>query len=175
MLYSSGYDPTILNGARVPGASKVGQEMSAAVLYGRGPFSIGVTYDQLQGTSVATQSNTQSRALFGASYDFGIVKAFAGVRWFNTRNTVAPPGSMQYWGGLTYRVSAPFCISTSLYHTQSLNQHGRPTMGVLLVDYFLSKRTERCAEGAYVNNRSSQTLAFAVRVSSSLREPVRRA
>ncbi|OYD60501.1 UNVERIFIED_ORG: putative porin [Burkholderia sp. CF145] len=154
MLYSSGYDSTIPNGAQVPGATKVGREMSAAVLYDRGPFSIGVTYDQLQGTSIATQSNTQSRALFGASYDFGIVKALAGVRWLNTRNTSTPPSSMLYWGGLTYRVSAPLFISASVYHTQFRNPHGGPTMGVLLVDYFLSKRTELYAEGAYVNNRS---------------------
>lgn len=154
LLYSSGFDSTIPNGAQVPGATKVGREMSAALLYDRGPFSIGVTYDQLQGTSIATQSNSQSRALVGASYDFGVVKALAGVRWLNTRNTTSPPSSMLYWGGLTYHVSAPFYISASVYHTQFREPHGGPTMGVLLFDYFLSKRTELYAEGAYVNNRS---------------------
>jgi predicted porin len=154
LLYSSGFDSTIPNGAQVPGATKVGREMSAAVLYDRGPLSIGVTYDQLQGTSIATQSNTQSRALLGASYDFGVVKALAGVRWLNTRNANTPPSSMLYWGGLTYRVTAPLFVSAGIYHTQFRNPHSGPTMGVLLVDYFLSKRTELYAEGAYVNNRS---------------------
>ena len=154
MLYSNGFDSTIPNGAQVPGATKVGREMSAAILYDRGPLSIGVTYDQLQGTSIATQSNTQSRALVGASHDFGAIKALAGVRWLNTRNTNTPPSSMLYWGGLTYHVSAPLFVSASVYHTQFRNPHGGPTMGALLVDYFLSKRTELYAEGAYVNNRS---------------------
>jgi predicted porin len=124
------------------------------VLYDHGPLSVGATYDQIQGTSIATQSNTQSRALFGASYDFGIVKALAGVRWLNVRNTANPPSSMLYWGGLTYRVTTPFSISASVYHTQFRNPHGGPTMGVLLADYALSKRTDLYVEAAYVNNRS---------------------
>ncbi|WP_264839600.1 porin, partial [Burkholderia cenocepacia] len=82
------------------------------------------------------------------------VKALAGVRWLDTRNTDTPPSSMLYWGGLTYHVSAPLFVSASVYHTQFRNPHGGPTMGALLVDYFLSKRTELYAEGAYVNNRS---------------------
>ncbi|GAB2890415.1 porin [Paraburkholderia jirisanensis] len=154
LLYSNGFDSTIPNGAQVPGATKVGREMSSTLMYDRGPLSIGATYDQLQGTSIATQSNTQMRMLLGASYDFGIVKALAGVRWLNTRNTDSPPGSTLYWGGLTYKVAVPLIISASVYHTQFHNPHGGPTMGVLLVDYLLSKRTELYAEGAYVHNRS---------------------
>lgn len=154
LLYSTGFDSTIPNGANVPGATKVGREMSAAVLYDHGPASVGVTYDQIQGTSIATQSDTQSRALIGASYDFGVLKALAGVRWLNVRNTANPPSSMLYWGGLTYRVSAPLFISASVYHTQFRRQHGGPTMGVLLADYALSKRTDLYAEAAYVHNRA---------------------
>jgi predicted porin len=153
-LYSTGFDSTIPNGANVPGATKVGREMSAAVLYDRGPFSIGVTYDQLQGTSIATQSNTQQRALLGLSYDIGPVKALAGLRWLNTRNTDVPPSSLLYWGGVTWRVNTPLSVSASVYHTQFRNPHGGPTMGALLVDYSLSKRTDVYAEGAYVSNRS---------------------
>lgn len=97
-LYSAGFDAAIQNGGEVPGATKVGREMSAAILYDQGPFSIGVTYDQLQGTSIATQSNTQQRTLLGLSYQIGPVKALAGVRWLNTRNTDAPPSSLLYWG-----------------------------------------------------------------------------
>ncbi|REG49059.1 putative porin [Paraburkholderia sp. BL6669N2] len=157
-LYSTGFDSTIPNGANVPGATKVGREMSAALLYDHGPLSAGVTYDQIQGTSIATQNNTQSRALFGGSYDFGPVKALVGVRWLNVSNTSTPVSSMLYWGGVNYRVTAPFVISASVYHSQYRNPHGGPTMGVLLADYALSKRTELYAEGAYVNNRSFSTV-----------------
>lgn len=158
-LYSTGYDGTITNGANVPGATKVGREMSAAVLYDRGPFSAGVTFDQLQGTSLATQSYTEQRALFGVSYDIGPVTALAGLRWLNARNvnllSPAPaysPSSLLYWGGVTWRVSVPLAISASVYHTQFRNPSGGPTMGAVLVDYALSKRTDVYAEGAYMAN-----------------------
>ncbi|MFX7808569.1 hypothetical protein ABTK09_20275, partial [Acinetobacter baumannii] len=82
-------------------------EMSAAILYDQGPFSVGVTYDQLQGTSIATQSHTQQRTLLGLSYQIGPVKALAGLRWLNTRNTDAPPSSLLYWGGMVWQVTAP--------------------------------------------------------------------
>src|SRR5260370_33935415 len=117
-LYSSGFDAAIPNGANVPGATKVGREMSAAILYDHGPLSAGVTYDQLQGTSIATQSNTQSRALFGGSYDFGSLKALVGVRWLNVSNTSTPASSMLYWGGVYYHVSKPFTFSSSVYQDQ---------------------------------------------------------
>jgi predicted porin len=159
-LYSSGFDATIPNGANVPGATKVGREMSAAILYDHGPLSAGVTYDQLQGTSIATQSNTQSRALFGGSYDFGSLKALVGVRWLNVSNTSTPASSMLYWGGVNYRVTTPFTLSASVYHDQYRDRHGGPTMGIVLADYALSKRTELYAEGAYVNNRSFSTVGL---------------
>jgi predicted porin len=157
-LYSSGYDSTIPNGANVPGATKVGREMSATLLYDQGPLSAGVTYDQLQGTSIATQSNTQSRAMFGLSYDFRPVTVLAGLRWLNVSNASTPASSMLYWGGVIYRVTAPLLISAGVYHTQYRNPRGGPTMGILLVDYSLSKRTELYAEGAYVSNPSFSTV-----------------
>lgn len=153
-LYSAGYDATIANGANLPGATKVGREMSAAVLYDRGPFSIGVTYDQLQGTSIATQSNAQQRLLAGLSYEIGPVKALAAVRWLNTRHADDPPSSMLYWGGVVWQVNVPFSVSASVYHTQFRHPHGGPTMGAVLADYALSKRTDLYAEGAYVANRA---------------------
>jgi predicted porin len=158
-LYSTGYDGTIANGANVPGATKVGREMSAAVLYDHGPLSAGVTFDQLQGTSLATQSYTEQRALFGVSYEIGAVKALAGLRWLNARNTalLSPqpafsPSSLLYWGGVIWRVNVPLFIAASAYHTQFRHPGGGPTMGALLVDYALSKRTDVYAEGAYMAN-----------------------
>lgn len=157
-LYSSGFDSTIPNGANVPEATKVGREMSAALLYDHGPLSAGVTYDQLQGTSIATQSNTQSRALFGLSYDFHPVTVLAGVRWLNVSNASTPVSSMLYWGGVSYRALPPLLISAGVYHNELRTPRGGPTLGILLVDYALSKRTEVYAEGAYVHNRSFSTV-----------------
>jgi predicted porin len=159
-LYSAGYDAAIQNGGEVPGAAKVGREMSAAILYDQGPFSVGVTYDQLQGTSIATQSHTQQRTLLGLSYQIGPLKALAGLRWLNTRNTDAPPSSLLYWAGMAWQVTAPLSISASVYHTHFRDSNGGPTMGALLVDYALSKRTDVYAEGAYVANRSTTNVGL---------------
>src|ERR1700743_949813 len=117
-LYSAGFDSTIANGANVPGATKVGREMSAAILGDRGPASVGLTFDQIQGTSIATQSATQNRTLLGASYDFGHIKALAGYRWLNVKNTTAIESSSLYWGGLTYQVTPALQLAGSIYHTQ---------------------------------------------------------
>lgn len=46
----------------------------------------------------------------------------------------------------------PLAISESVYHTQFRNPSGGPTMGAVLVDYALSKRTDVYAEGAYMAN-----------------------
>ncbi|MGF6870662.1 hypothetical protein [Paraburkholderia sp. MM5477-R1] len=51
-------------------------------------------------------------------------------------------------------MNAPLSVSASVYHTQFRNPRGGPTMGVLLVDYSLSKRTDAYAKGAHVSNRS---------------------
>lgn len=153
-LYSTGFDSTIVNGANVAGATKVGREISAAILIDRGAASVGLTFDQIQGTSIATQSVTQNRTLLGASYDFGQVKAFAGYRWLNVKNSTTLQSSSLYWGGLTYQATPALQFAASVYHTQYHNPHGGPTMGIALIDYSLSKQTDVYIEGAYVSNRS---------------------
>jgi len=151
-LYSTGFDSTIPDGAQVPGHSKVGREYSFAALYANGPASIGVAYDQMQGTSIATQDVTQMRVVGGATYAFGPVKAYVGTRWLNIRNSTALQGSLLYWLGASWQPTAPLVFSLGGYQERIHGTGQKATSGVLLADYFLSKRTDLYAEVSYVTN-----------------------
>jgi predicted porin len=160
-LYSTGFDATISNGAQVPGHSKVGREYSFALKYTQGPGDIGVAYDQMQGTSIATEDVAQMRVVAGGSYRFGPVKAFIGARWLNIRNSATLEGSLLYWLGARWQVNSPLLISIGGYQERIHNTGQKATSGVLLADYYLSKSTDLYAEVSYVSN--SNGLAVGVR------------
>jgi predicted porin len=153
-LYSSGFDSTIANGAQVPGHSKVGREYSFSLQYATGPANLGVAYDQMQGTSIATQDVTQMRVVSGATYAFGPAKAYVGMRWLNIRNSTALQSSLLYWLGTSWQVNAPLTLSLGGYQERIRGTGQKTTSGVLLADYFLSKRTDIYAEVSYVSNSS---------------------
>ncbi|MFM0123676.1 MULTISPECIES: porin [unclassified Paraburkholderia] len=151
-LYSTGFDSTIPNGAQVPGHSKVGREYSFALQYAGGPANVGVAYDQMQGTSIATQDATQMRVVGGGSYAFGPVKAYVGTRWLNIRNSTTLQSSLLYWLGATWQASAPLTLSLGGYQERIRGSGQKTSSGVLLADYFLSKSTDLYAEVSYVSN-----------------------
>jgi predicted porin len=151
-LYSTGFDSTIPNGAQVPGHSKVGREYSFALQYANGSANVGVAYDQMQGTSIATQDATQMRVVGGATYTFGPVRAYVGTRWLNIRNTTALQGSLLYWLGASWQATSPLIFSLGGYQERIHGTGQKATSGVLLADYFLSKRTDLYAEVSYVTN-----------------------
>ncbi|WP_438393127.1 porin [Caballeronia sp. DA-9] len=163
-LYSTGFDSTIANGAQVPGHSKVGREYSFALQYEQGPGSIGVTYDQMQGTSIATQDLTQMRVVGGASYAFGPFKAFAGTRWLNIRDNngtianAALQSSLLYWLGATWQPTTPLILSLGGYQERTHGTAQKSTSGVLLADYFLSKRTDLYVEVSYTSNSNGMNV-----------------
>jgi predicted porin len=153
-LYSTGFDSTIANGAQVPGHSKVGREYSVSLQYAGGPTNVGIAYDQMQGTSIATQDVTQMRVVGGGSYAFGPVKAYVGTRWLNIRNSATLQSSLLYWLGATWQASAPLALSLGGYQERIRSSGQKTTSGVLLADYFLSKSTDLYAEVSYVTNSS---------------------
>jgi predicted porin len=151
-LYSTGYDSTIANGAQVPGHSKVGREYSFALQYASGPANVGVAYDQMQGTSIATQDVTQMRVVGGGSYAFGPVKAYVGSRWLNVTNSTTLQSSLLYWTGATWQVNAPLSLSLGGYQERIRGSGQKITSGVLLADYYLSKSTDVYVDASYVSN-----------------------
>lgn len=151
-LYSTGFDSTIPNGAQVAGHSKVGREYSVSLQYAHGPANVGVAYDQMQGTSIATQDVSQMRVVGGATYAFGSVKAYVGTRWLNVKNSVTSPGSLLYWVGASWQASAPLFLSLGGYQERIHGTGQKTSSAVLLADYFLSKRTDLYAEVSYASN-----------------------
>ncbi|MFM0349307.1 porin [Paraburkholderia sp. NPDC080076] len=160
-MYSTGFDSTIVNGAQVPGASKVGREWELMAMYqGSLPISAGVVFDQQQGTSIATQSNALQRVVAGASYTYGSLTGYLGYRWLNGQNGASAQSSNLYWSGLFYRFTPAFSLSAGGYHMQIRNLHNGPTSGVILADYFVSKTTDFYAQVSKIWNTKGSNVGI---------------
>jgi predicted porin len=159
-MYSTGYDSTIVNGAQVPGASKVGREYEMLGSYNVSGFSAAVAFDQMQGTSIVTQDNALQRVVAGVSYKLGQVSASAGFRWLNGQNGASAMSSNLYWGGLSYQVNAAFSVAAGGYHAQMRQTHNGPSSGVLYADYFVSKSTDFYALFSHVWNAANTNLGI---------------
>jgi predicted porin len=157
-MYSTGYDSTIVNGAQVAGASKVGREYELLGRYRVSGFSTAVAFDQMQGTSIVTQSDALQRVVAGVSYKIGDTTTSAGFRWLNGQNTASTASSNLYWGGVSYQVNAAFSVSLSAYHQQMRQTHNGPSSGVLYADYFVSKTTDFYALVSHVWNAADTNL-----------------
>jgi predicted porin len=80
------------------------------------------------------------------------VRAYVGTRWLNIRNSATLQSSLLYWLGATWQVDAPLSFSLGGYQERIRSTGQKTTSGVLLADYFLSKRTDLYAEVSYVSN-----------------------
>jgi predicted porin len=80
------------------------------------------------------------------------VRAYVGTRWLNIRNTTALQGSLLYWLGASWQPTSPLIVSLGGYQERIHGTGQKATSGVLLADYFLSKRTDLYAEVSYVTN-----------------------
>jgi len=154
-LYSFGRT----NNGEVPGNFKVDRNMGLSLMYETGPFAIGAVYDEFQGSSLATQSLKDRRALIGGSYVFGSAKAFAGMRWFNgNAGTLASSRSNLYWAGLRYGVTPALSLTGAAYYTDVRTSDADPMMFVASADYSLSKRTDLYMNVAYARNKNGSQL-----------------
>ncbi|WP_253959054.1 porin [Paraburkholderia fungorum] len=164
VLYSFGYDSTIANGAMVPGEFRVGKQVDAAVRYVQGPVNATFSYEHRNGTSVATQSNGDTRYLLGGTYAFGAAKAYAGYELLLNDNKATQstmPSRAMYYGGVSYDVTPAWRVSGAAFYHQ-FHEISAHTLNVgLLTDYFLSKRTSLYLEGNYVMNSAKANLSAA--------------
>jgi predicted porin len=84
----------------VPGAFRVGKELSVGTQFARGPFVAALVYDQRRGTSSATQADKEERVAAGVSYQIiAQLKAFAGYKWFRSSVPATAGRSDMYYGG----------------------------------------------------------------------------
>jgi predicted porin len=158
--YSFGFDGLIANGGEVPGAFRVGKEAGAHVDYALGNFVVGAAYDRQNGTSIATQENTNERKLIGATVNLKPVKLFAAYQ----RQTVKTPATSTdtnfYWVGAQYNATSALALSTAAYFRDPEGTANRSTMLTLLASYALSKRTDIYSQAAFMKNQDTATLGM---------------
>ena len=158
-FYSFGRDSNVANGGEVPGSFRVGKNFGGGVAYATGPVSVGVAYDQYQGSTVATSGAAAKRAAIGGSYAFGDAKVFAGYRWLRDELTSATSVRQDnlYWLGALYKITPAFSLTGAAYYTDARKDSNDSWMFVLNADYALSKRTDAYLLLGYVNNKGQAT------------------
>ena len=158
LFYSTGYDSKA--GGEIPGDYKAGRNWSAAAGYDAGPLSARVVYDEVRGSTVATDDNRERRASIGASYNFGRCRAFAGYRWYYGDFATSSLRTNLYWLGASYQVTPAVTVTGAAYYTDVRNSSGDPYSFVLSGTYAFSKRTDLYAIAAYAQNSNGSAMGL---------------
>lgn len=144
----------------VPGEPKVDREINGGLMYTQGPLSVGATYDQFNGFTLATKNEVQRRYAAVGTYQFERVRAFLGARVQNGGETAVKTNTVLYWTGLAYSWSNALMLTGAVYHTDDRRSSADPTMFVAAADYSLSKRTTAYLHAGYVKNPSGAALGL---------------
>ncbi|REF01764.1 porin [Cupriavidus plantarum] len=158
LLYSTGYDSSA--GGEIPGDYKAGREMSAAIGYASGPLALRVVYDDLHGSSRATDDNRERRAAIAGTYTFGPAKAFIGYRWYYGDFTTSTLRTNLYWAGMQYQLTPVISVTGAAYYTDVRNSSGDPYSFVLSGSYAFSKRTDVYTVLGFTRNREGSNLSL---------------
>ncbi|WP_029048037.1 porin [Cupriavidus sp. amp6] len=157
-FYSFGRDVNSGLGGEVPGHFQVGKNFGGGLAYANGPFSVGVAYDQFQGSTLASADLAAKRAAIGTSYAFGAAKVFGGYRWMRDEVTTGMARHDNlYWLGANYKFTPAFTLTGAAYYTDARTDSKDSWMFVLNADYALSKRTDAYLLLGYVNNKGNAT------------------
>ncbi|MGY2491308.1 porin [Cupriavidus sp. CP313] len=158
LLYSTGYNSTA--GGEIPGAPKAGREVSGAIGYTSGPLTARVFYDELRGSTLALDKNTERRAAIGGIYSIGAAKIYAGYRWYYGNYQTSELRTNLYWLGVQYQATPNLSVTGAAYYTDVHNTAADPFSFVLKSSYTFSKRTDLYAVLGYVWNRHASSLGL---------------
>lgn len=138
--------------------------------YANGPFSIGTSYDRVNGNTVAATGNKNQAATvhLGAAYQVtSSVALKGGYRNYKlVAGAAATPDvrADMYWGGVNYQATAAVGLTGVIYHQDVKNVADRtdadPTMYVFRAKYALSKRTDLYAAAAYAKAKNNQLVGL---------------
>ena len=160
-FYSFGRDVTSGLGGEVPGHFKVGTNFGGGLAYANGPFSVGVAYDQFQGSTLASADLTAKRAAIGGSYAIGDAKLFAGYRWMRDEVTTGTARHDNlYWLGANYKFTPAFTLTGAAYYTDARTDNKDSWTFAVNADYAFSKRTDAYLVLGYVNNKGNATFGM---------------
>lgn len=133
--------------------------LTAGLRYGKGPLRVALTYEHLY---VNEQRNTRTRQVhnstnwqLGGSYDFEVVRVYAGVGRVNDANA-GPSRNFEKDNAWTAGVKVPVGGAGSILASWQQSTNSKIRVAALGYDYELSKRTDLYA---FVNH--SETRDFA--------------
>jgi predicted porin len=155
LLYSFGYDSTVVNGAQVPGEFRVGKQYDIGVRYLQGPANVTFVYEQRQGQSTATADDDERRFLAGGSYAIGSATLYAGYELLlnNVPATLnASPSRYMAFGGVRYQLTSLVSVAAAGYYHSYRNVSAHALSSGVNADYALSKRTTLYVDVTYVAN-----------------------
>lgn len=169
-MYSFGADGNAVNGAEVPGAPKIGRQYGVRLSYSSGPVAVSAVFDDVNSgrTTLNPDAHTR-RAVLGATYDFGDVKAFAGYRWARAYDGALLPGAAPgaanqgsglWWTGIIWQATPAIALSAAAYYQDFRNTAGDPWMFAGNARYAFSKRTSAYLSVGYTRNKGSSDLGL---------------
>lgn len=158
-FYSFGRD----RDGETPGHSKVSRNIGGGLAYATGPFGVGAAYDQYQGNTIATESQSARRWALGSSYTVGPVKGFVGYRWLKDEIVAAGTPvvrSNMYWAGASLDATPALKLTGAAYYTNRKASNADPLSIVLSADYSFSKSTDTYLTVARARNKAGSNLGL---------------
>ena len=151
----------------IAGSAMVNARYAIGVGYTKGPFSMAVTTDRVNGPLVAGNYDRASSTHLAGAYqvsDKWLINA--GHRRYQKRQAAGLPDlrSNLYWGGGTYQLAPAWSLIGALYYqdikTEQPSTESDPIMYVLRVKYALSKRSELYGTAAYAKAKNAQMVSL---------------
>ncbi|MCX4151550.1 MULTISPECIES: porin [Paraburkholderia] len=161
-LYSFGYDSTVSNGGEVPGAFRVGKQYDFGSRFRQGAFNLTLVYEQRQGQSIASASDSERRYVAGGSWQIGDATLYGGYELLlNNISATLQASPPQYiaFGGMRYKVTPRLQISAASYYHSYRAVSAHALSSGVNADYWFSKRTALYTDVTYVINSSKSALS----------------
>jgi predicted porin len=161
VLYSFGYE-SVSAMTPVAGAYRVGKQVDVGARYVDGPANLTFTFEQRQGTTIASADADERRYFVGGSYKVQKATLYAGYELLlnNVPSTMAlSPSQNMFYGGVRYQATPALDLAAAGYYHQfrALDAHAL-SLGVN-ADYWLSKRTALYTNVQYVINGDKAALS----------------
>jgi predicted porin len=154
----------------VAGSTGDSRKYAFGLGYANGPFSIGTSYDQVNGNTLPATGNKNQTTTMHLAAAYKISKSIALKGGY--RNYKLSPGAAAtpdvradtYWGGVNYQATPALELTGAVYYQDVKNvaagTDADPTMYVFRAKYALSKRTFLYASTAYAKAKNNQLVGL---------------
>jgi predicted porin len=145
-----------------------GRKYAVAGAWGEGPFSAMISYEGINGNTVAATGNRDQTHAFHVAADYKTAdwRATVAMRGYKMESGKAATPDVRgdtYWAGLSHFIG-PWTLTGAVYHVNqknvAANKEGDPTMYVLRTMYSLSKRTDLYVAAAHAKAKNGQLVGL---------------